>query len=263
MKKDGPKILLVDIETAPLIAYTWGMFDQNVALNQIKSDWHLLSWSAKWHGSKEIMYMDQRNEKNVQDDSRIVKEIWKLLDEADIVLGQNSKSFDTKKLNARFILNGLQPPSSYKQIDTMRLAKKYFAFTSNKLEYMTDKLCTGYKKLKITKFPGFSLWAECLKGNMEAWKEMERYNKIDVLSLEELYNKLIPWSNEIDFNLYTRDNITRCTCGSKNFMKNGYFYGKSGRFQRYKCSGCGSEIRDKKNTFSKEKKKSLKAGTIR
>jgi hypothetical protein len=263
--KSGPKILLVDIETAPIIAHVWGLWDQTVALNQIKSDWHLLSWSAKWLGDSpsKIMYQDQRYAKNIEDDSEILVGIWKLLNEADIVVGQNSKAFDTKKLNSRFILNGMRPPSSYKQIDTMLLAKKHFAFTSNKLEFMTGKLCKKYKKLKTKKFQGFELWSECLRGNMKAWKEMEKYNKYDVLSLEELYNKLIPWDNSINFNIYTENTDMVCTCGSTNFIKNGNVYLSSGKYQRYECKKCGSELRDSKNQLSREKKRSLKKGTVR
>lgn len=263
MKHKGPKILALDIETSPIVSYTWGLFDQNVALNQVKEDWSILAWCAKWIGSKKVIYKDQRYSKKVRDDKKLLQQIWTLLDEADIVLTQNGKKFDIKKLNARFIINGMQPPSSFKQIDTLRLAKKIFGFTSNKLEYMSNTLGLKHKKLKVKKFPGFDLWSECLKGNIEAWKEMERYNKADVLALEELYKKLIPWDNSINFNLYSRDNVTRCTCGSTNFQKNGYFYGAAGRYQRYRCADCGSEIRDKKNILSKDKKKSLKTGTVR
>lgn len=109
-----------------------------------------------------------------------------MLDEAEIVITQNGKKFDQKKLNARFILNGFQPPSSYKHIDTLCIARKHFGFTSNKLSQLTDKLCKKYKKLSHNNFPGFELWQECIKGNIEAWNEMEKYNRQDVLSLEEL-----------------------------------------------------------------------------
>jgi transposase-like protein len=87
---------------------------------------------------------------------------------------------------------------------------------------------------------------------------MKRYNIYDVLSLEELYKKMQPWDTSINFDLYARDNVKRCNCGSTNFQKNGYFYGAAGKFQRYYCGDCGAEIRDKKNLFSKKKKASLK-----
>jgi DNA polymerase elongation subunit (family B) len=264
-KNNGPKVLLVDIETAPLLGYVWQLWDQNVALNQVKSDWYVLSWSAKWLGDapSKVMYMDSSKNKNLEDDSKLLQGIWKLLDEADIVITQNGKSFDHKKLNARFIINGFKPPSSYKHIDTFLLAKKHFGFTSNKLEYMSDKLCKKYKKLKHAKFSGFEMWRECLAGNQAAWKEMEKYNKYDVLALEELYTKLIPWDNSVNFNLYHDGTEHVCTCGSTELAKNGHSYTASGRFQRYKCVRCGSEVRGKDNLLSKDKKKSLKTGTTR
>lgn len=267
-KFEGPKVLLFDIETAPILGYVWGIWDQTLGLNQIKSDWHLLSWSAKWledakgnvYGPhKKIMYMDQRTAKDIEDDSKTLEGIWKLLDEADIVITQNGKSFDSKKLNARFILNGMKPPSSYKHIDTNQIAKKHFGFTSTKLEYMTDKLNKKYKKQKHKRFSGFELWTECLAGNKAAWKEMEKYNKYDVLSLEELYNKLMPWDNTINFNVYREGMSTRCSCGSEHIIKKGYAYTSTGKYQRFKCVDCGSEVgRGKVNLLSKTKRKSLR-----
>lgn len=257
----GPKVLIYDIETAPLLGYCWSIWEQNISLNMIHSDWYILSWSAKWLGSNDVMYMDQRKAKNVEDDSVLLKKIWELLDEADIVITQNGKHFDQKKLNARFIMNGFKPPSSYKHIDTKQIASKHFGFTSNKLEYMTDKLNVKYKKLKHTKFPGFEMWKECLAGNLEAWKEMETYNKHDVLSLEELYNKMIPWDNSINFNLYHDEEDHVCKCGSTSFIKNGYYFTSAGKYQRHKCKDCGAEVRDKENLFTKEKKASLKPDT--
>lgn len=237
------KILIFDIETAPIKAYVWGMWDQNVALNQIHTDWFILSWSAKWYGDspKKIMYHDQRKAKNIENDTSTLKAIWKLLDEADVVITQNGKKFDSKKLNARFILNGMNPPAPYQHIDTLQIAKKHFAFTSNKLEYMTDKLCTKYKKLtnKGRKFYGFALWDECLKGNLQAWREMEKYNKYDVLSLEELYTKLRVWDTSINFSIYDDGLRPMCNCGSFQLEKRGYRMTVSGKYQRYQCKKCG------------------------
>lgn len=259
----GPKVLLFDIETAPILAHVWGLWENNVSLNQIIQDWHILSWSAKWlHDTPDkVMYKDQRNAKNIEDDSAILKDIWTLLDQADIVITQNGIQFDRKKINARFIMNGFQPPSSYKHIDTKVIASKHFGFTSNKLEYMTDKLNTQYKKLKHNKFPGHELWRECLKGNLEAWKEMEQYNKHDVLALEELFYKLIPWDNSINFNLYHDEEDHVCKCGSTSFSKNGFYYTSTGKYQKHKCKQCGAEHRDRENLFSKEKRQSLKMPT--
>jgi hypothetical protein len=128
---------------------------------------------------------------------------------------------------------------------------------------MTDKLCTKYKKLKHNKFSGFELWKQCLVGNLDAWKEMEKYNKHDVLSLEELYSKLIPWDNSVNFNLYHNDCVDVCKCGSSSFIKNGFYYTSTGKFQKYRCKDCGAETRDRNNLLSKQKKDSLRSTTTR
>lgn len=268
-----PKVLLFDIETAPLLGHVWGLWDNNVSLNQLQKDWHVLSWSAKWLDAKEeiynknrkprLKYEDQRDAKDVSNDKKLLKNIWKLLDEADIVITQNGKAFDHKKLNARFVFHGMQPPSTYKHIDTALIARKHFAFTSNKLEYMTDKLCTRYKKLKHKKFPGHEMWVECLAGNKKAWREMERYNKHDVLALEELYYKLMPWDNSINFSLYDDSEIAVCSCGSTEFVKNGYSFTTTGKFYRFKCKHCGAETRSRQNLLTKSKNKSLRTHTSR
>lgn len=260
-----PKILVFDIETAPLESYHWGLWDQTIGLNQIIKDWTVLSWSAKWLGDdpKKTMYMDTRNEKDPRKDKKLLKGIWKLLDEADFVLGHNSDSFDVKKLNARFLLHGMQPPSSYKRFDTKKLAKKHFSLTSNKLAYITDKLCTKYKKLSHGKFPGFGLWKECLAGNKEAWDEMEEYNKYDVLSLEEAFLKILPWESAHIFEHYNDSDIDICTCGSIHFIKKGFHYTATGKFQKYSCKNCGSEMRSRVNLFDKEERASKRMGIKR
>lgn len=251
-----PKILIFDIETAPLESYHWGLWNQNIGLNQIKEDWTVLSWAAKWAGSDEVFYMDTSSQKDLRDDRKILEGIWKLLDEADITVTQNGVSFDHKKLNARFIQHGMKPPSSAKKLDTKLMAKKYFKFTSNKLEYMTDKLCTKYKKLKHGNFPGMALWTEYLKGNKEAAREMEEYNRYDVLSLEELFFKLLPWDNQIDFNTYIDScEMHICTCGSVDSVKKGFYYTRTGKYQKYICKSCGKESRDRTNLLSKDKRK--------
>lgn len=251
---------MFDIETAPLRVYAWGTFDQNIALNQIECDWHLLSWAAKWIGKKRIMYADQRNSKRVEDDRSLLKKLWKLLDAADVVVTQNGKQFDAKKVNARFIIQGMPPPSPYKHIDTLQLAKKHFAFTSNKLEYMSDKINKAFKKLKPKEYPGFELWKACLRGERKAWQEMERYNKRDVMATEELYKRLAAWGGTgVDLNVFRRSPKFKCQCGSQNLVGRGFQYTKTAKYWQYRCKDCGTWCADRsENLFSKLKKKSLK-----
>jgi len=254
----GPRVLFLDIETSPILGYIWELFNNNLSINQIKTDWHLLSWSAKWLNDKKIIYADQRDALDIEDDGDILQGIWKLIDEADVIVTQNGKRFDIKKLNARFLINGLKPPSSYKHIDIYELAKKHFGFTSNRLEYLTNRLCKKNKKSNHKEYPGFELWKACLSKDKRAWKEMEKYNKLDVTSLEELYHRIIPWDNSVNFNLYHDKPEHICKCGSKKFIKNGFAYTSLGKYQRFSCSKCGSEVKSRENLFPRDKRKSLK-----
>lgn len=258
---DGPKVLVFDIETSPVLGYVWSLWNNNVGLNQIRDDWFILSWAAKWYGEGEpIMYQDQRDEDDFENDKDLLQDIWNLLDQADIVITHNGKKFDSKKLNARFILNGMQPPSSYRHIDTLEIAKRHFAFTSNKLAYLSDQLCPEFVKSDHAEFPGFELWKECLKGNQRAWEEMEAYNRQDVLALEAVYNALSPWSNSLpNFDVYRDDFSNGSILATLDLVENGFAYTNLGKYQKYTCKKTGQEFRGRVNLLSKEKRGTLKA----
>lgn len=191
-----PKVLVIDIESKPIISETWGIYDQNINIEDIIEDWSILSFSAKWLGDPKIIYKDQRGKKRSQlyNDKELVKQIRDLLDEADAVLGQNVKAFDLPKITSKIIEHELEAPSHFKVLDTVLMARKH-GFTSKKLAFLTSKLNKRYKKLDHGKFPGKKLWKECMNGNLAAWKEMENYNKHDILSTEELFTILAKYEN--------------------------------------------------------------------
>lgn len=260
LKNHLPKVLVLDIETAPIRAAMWSMWQKGFGLNQIESDWFILSAAAKWLGESEdkIQYEDMRGIVDTENDTHILDMLWKLLDEADVVLTQNGIKFDIPKVRARMVLNGYKPFSPVKHIDTLQIAKREFNFTSNKLAYMTDKLCKKYKKLDHGKFAGFELWAEMLKDNLEAFQECETYNKYDILSLEELYFAIAAWDTKhVNFNLYHDKEEHVCRCGSRAVKEDGFAYTGVSKFQQYRCLDCGATTRGRVNLFDKEKRKSL------
>ncbi len=229
--------LVFDIETFPILAYVWGLKDQNISLNQIKEDWSLAAYGAKWLNAP--IQCVKYHDRSEMSEKRLLRNIWILLDKADIVITQNGKSFDSKRLNARFIHYGMKPPKPYRHIDTYLLAKGAADFTSNKLEYLTNKLCKKYKKTQHAHFPGMSLWKECLKNNPKAWKEMRTYNIADVLSTEELYNVLKAWGPLNMPKLYSE--ALKCSiCGHTVWKKGVELRGKT-RVQKVQCQNptCG------------------------
>lgn len=253
------KVLTLDIETSPLQAYVWGLFDQTVGLNQIKEEWCILSYAAKWLGNDEVIYRDNSRQRNKEDDRRLVKDLWNLLDKADIVIGQNAKRFDVRKINARFLLLGYPPPSPYKIIDTMVEARRHFALTSNRLEWLSDKL-TPTKKEKHKKFPGFELWKECLAGNPEAWAEMREYNIPDTVATEQLYLRLRPWITGHP-NLGTHgdqeEGMVCPNCGGTHVIRKGTRTTQVGVYARYRCQECGAWSRGRQMLNTKEQRRTL------
>ncbi len=49
-------------------------------------------------------------------------------------------SFDIKKANTRFLLNKMEPVTEKKAMDTLKIARSKFAFESNRLDYISQKL---------------------------------------------------------------------------------------------------------------------------
>lgn len=234
------KVLILDIETSPILAYVWGLRDQFLRAEQIKDDWYIMAWCSKWLNDTKTRYYDTRKKKT---DHTILRPLWKLLDEADIVITQNGKNFDAKKINARFMLAGMKPTSPYKHFDTYQLVRQVAGFTSNSLDYLTHKLCNRHQKKSHKKFPGIKLWIECLKNNTEAWNTMRQYNIEDVLSTEELYLKIRAWAPQSFPKVYnlTDEKYDCGTCGYEGNMREGkprkakkYFY------RQNSCPKCGA-----------------------
>lgn len=227
------KILLVDIETAPHIGYVWGLWQQNIGLSQLLESGYVLCWSAKWYGFNEIMFDSIHQSKP----KKMLKGIHALLEEADAVVHYNGTRFDIPTLNKEFLLNGMTPPSAYRQIDLYSTAKSRFRFASNKLDYISEQLGLGNKH----KHEGFELWVKCMNRDEEAWKTMETYNKQDIYLLEGVYEKFKPWiKGHPNVALYTGATVDSCpVCGSDALSKRGYAYTSTGRYQRYCCGSCG------------------------
>lgn len=234
-----PKVLLFDIETAPNVSFTWTHYETNVLA--YVQQWYMLAFCAKWLDSGETISRCLPDYKNYQpgapDDREMIKELWELFNEADVLIGHNGDQFDIKKTNARFIVHGLNPPAPYKTIDTKKVARKYFRFNSNKLDDLGNTLGVG-RKVKHT---GFDLWQDCMNGDLEAWEVMRMYNRQDVLLLERVYHKLKPFMTNHPNMSVLSDLENGCpVCASTEIIKRGFALTPIGRKQRYQCTKCGA-----------------------
>ena len=247
------KILFFDIETAPNVAYTWVKYDQNVPA--FVKEWHLLSFAYKWFHGRSGVYglpdfkLYKRDRTN---DKLLVKKLWSLLEEADVVVAHNGDDFDIKRAKARFLFHGFKPTSSFSSIDTLKILRRHFSFNSNKLDDVSQMLGFGGK----VHHEGIGLWIKCLDGDKKAWKHMKRYNAHDVVLLEKLYLYLLPWiTTHPNRNLYdgTVDNCPNC--GSNDYYTRGYRYTTHNKFRAYSCNKCGRYFQAKKAELSTLKTK--------
>jgi DNA polymerase elongation subunit (family B) len=240
------RLLLLDIETAPNTVYTWGLYDQNIGLNQIISTGYVLCYAAKWYGSKDISFDSIHQSKSAS----MLKRVHQLLDECDAVIHYNGKKFDIPTLNKEFLVAGMKPPSPYKQIDLYLIARSTFKFASNKLDHVSQILDIGAK----AKHEGQDLWTSCMKGDADAWERMQKYNRQDVVLLEGLYDRLLPWiRNHPNHGLYDEPGLPVCpNCGSGHLQRRGFARTAVAKYARLQCQGCGAWCRDSAHELPKE-----------
>lgn len=221
------KILLVDIETSPNLAYIWDKYEQDAIA--FEKERELLCFAYKWLGDKKVKSLCLGDCPS----KTLVLSLHALFNEADIIVAHNGDEFDIKMANAFFIKQGLTPPSPYKTIDTLKIARSRFRFNSNHLNDLGQYLGLG-EKLETG---GFKLWLKCLKGDKKAWKLMKKYNENDIILLEKIYKKLVPWSK-----ITPPINIgfTCPKCGSSHLQQRGWNINKVFMSKRLQCQNCGS-----------------------
>ncbi len=177
-----PKVLYFDIETSTSEMKV-DVFSMRVRSGWL--DWHdiakpfyVICWSAAWVDDKPLKVMSDAvtpNEARKRKDKRCLQGLWDLIDGADYVVGHNSKGFDVKMINTRFMLNHMGMPSDFKQVDTLTLARARFRPESQALAYWS-RLLGGNPKDHMVRED----WEECNKGNPKAINKMRKYNKGDV-----------------------------------------------------------------------------------
>jgi DNA polymerase elongation subunit (family B) len=233
-----PRILTLDLETSPNVGDVWQLFNQNIGLSQLHEVTRMICFAAKWHDQKRVEFYSEHHDGH---EEMVLKAYW-LLNEADVVVGWNSKSFDIKHLNREFAKLGLAPPAPFAQIDLMLEVRKNFRMTSNKLAFVADYFGLHRKESN----EGHGLWTKVLAGDEKAWAKMRSYNKNDVLATEAIYDYLLPWLSHPHVGLYTGEASVCSKCGSADLKPRGFAFTALSSFQRYRCEGCGGWSRSGK-----------------
>jgi len=239
-----PRILYFDLETSPIVAYTFSLFKPMIGIDQIIEAPRIICWSARWHGTKgkKVMFNSEYQSERYD----MLLELRDLLDEADVVVGYNSDNFDIPWVNEQFMTAGLALPSPYTKIDLYKLNKKHLRMPSGKLDYMALNLI-GDRKVAHS---GFRLWRDCLgpEGPVrdKAWREMKAYAMKDTLLLEPLFNIMRPFITSLNYGLYADRDFACTHCGSGSLQARGFRRTTAGKFQRYQCNDCGGWCSDPK-----------------
>jgi len=236
------KVLFWDVETSSmdLMIRTYQLknytsyFDPKL----IERDWTMLG--ASWAYDDEEPRVISVSTRNPLDDRKVVERLHKVLGKADALVGHNSDAFDLKKFNTRAVFYGLDPLAKKIRLDTLKMARKYFKFSSNKLSYICNYLGLEAKDESPD-------WDKCLEGDAQELRYMRQYNKQDVVATRELYYKLRGWH---DTHPRMQDKVRDIegrevevckVCGSPELKKDGTRLVASGRRkQKFQCLSCGS-----------------------
>jgi hypothetical protein len=230
------RILVIDIETRPILSYTWGLYKQSIYPAQVVDFGGVLCFAAKWLDEKRIHFHSDHHDGHAE----MVQAAWDLIDEADIVIGYNSKGFDVKHLAREFIESDMPPPAPHQDVDLLTIARRRFRWPSNKLVTVSEALGIGTK----VRHEGFVLWRDCLEGDEKAWRTMKRYNIQDVRLTEAAYFLFRPWIKSHPHVGILAGQPWGCpNCGSSDFTENGATHTSVSEYRLRRCSGCGANYR--------------------
>ena len=235
---EHPKILLYDIENAPELGYYWPPgYDTNIIT--IKEPWYMLSFAYTWYDPDGLNPDDIKFERKAArrgDDKQLMKKLRALYDEADAVMAHNNDRFDEKKSWTRIIAHDLGPTSPYISLDTLKMVRQKFAFSSNKLDELAKFFDIGEK----LPHSGMATWYGCMDNDPVQWDKMEQYNKHDVVLLDGLYRKIAPYVRT-RLNRQPWSGLHACTsCGSRNVQSRGQTArgGTDKTHQMWHCQDC-------------------------
>lgn len=259
--ENKPKIAVIDIETSMEKVYSFRRFKAFISPEQVIERAYILSYSAVFLDSPKVISRNLTDfelfKSDISDDYELVKDIWHFLNAVDVIIAHNGVKFDQAYINQRFAYHGFAPPSPYKVVDTLKAVKKVFALPSNALKEACLYFETENFKLDNS---GVSLWIRCMNGDVSAFEEMQEYNDGDVVSLKDLYLKLLAWiPQHPNVSAYYEDNEVRCPrCGSTDIevSETDAVHTQVSSFQLISCNNCGGHSRGRVNLRSKEKRNS-------
>ena len=259
MSSNGPKTLVLDIERMKgsfrrqtrgltISGEFWSLFDYKRMIGRIHAD-DVIEWPrticVAWRfvGKKRVEFASEWGDGQAGMHSRI----WEAVDEADVVVGHNVKGFDLKHLRTGWRDLDFLPPSPVAVVDTLKEARAEFGDESKTLDALTKRIGIASKTDRYD----LEVARAALAGDQRAQRKLKAYNVGDIEASEELYLSLRPWmKSHPSVGLYSEDGVDVCSCGGREFIRNGYAYTRLSKFQRYQCKSCGLTLRGRKSIAS-------------
>lgn len=185
------KRLFFDIETSYVKAPVWRGGEQYISPMTIEGEVKIICVCYKWQYEDEVKVLTWDEN---QDDKKLLKDFIKIMGQADELVAHNGDRFDIRQLRTRCVLQGVLMFPKYRTLDTLKKARKYFSFMSNKLDYLGQKLEVGRK----LDHEGIELWRKVQEGETKAVRKenlqkMVDYCKQDVILLEDVFNVFMPY----------------------------------------------------------------------
>jgi DNA polymerase elongation subunit (family B) len=210
--------------------YGLKMYNNYLNPDTILKDWNIYCISYTWlDDPKKRVYNICVDPSAPDDDEHVVKEFYKVLEQADMICGHNIKKFDLKMFKTRAIFHKLPPLPEFKIFDTLTSARKTFRFTSNKLSYLAQFLGVAEKG----KSPD---WRLVRSGDVREIKRMVKYCDQDVKTGVAIHDELAPWDKSYpNRNELVGEARQGCpNCGGTHFQQRGQRNG----YYRLQCQGC-------------------------
>jgi len=192
--------------------------------------------SARWYGVKRPEFASE------WDDGRdeMLRKLWDAYDRADLVYGHNVDRFDTKNLNAEWLMLGLNAPSPFKILDTLKEARKTFGFESNTLASLTKRLGIDTKTDKYD----VTVARAAVAGDKAMQRKITAYNHGDTAASEAFVDRLRGWIPSHPHNVIgTADDRPTCNqCWNDNLLRTGVKLAQQITYVLYRCQDCGANV---------------------
>lgn len=255
-----PKILFLDIEKTFSISGHFPQWDTNLHQDAKFRESHILSYcyainddevygniipAKELHQDVINSFVNDTVSTNI--DKQLVEELWTLLDHCDILVAYNGKGYDVKEIQASFLKYDLPPPSPFKIVDPMIIAKRKFRLPFKSMKYLANYLNVTQK----IDNSGLSLWKQVMLGDEISIQEMLDYNKGDVVTLREVYYKLRAWGNDgVNLAIYDDKHDMLCPhCGSHDIkpLTDKFTFTHNKKYFTYRCNECQAVVRSNKS----------------